>query len=163
MSYPPIPRGSNQPIGATDALVLSGSATKTVRVTRIAYSADATAAGSLDFYFFKRTTADTGGTSSVPAAVQMDSRDPAPTASAKLYSANPSALGTGVLLSGSHYAMPAASSTGYPISQFSEDFGSHNERSLVLRTASEALAVNFNGQTIPAGTNLYLTIEWTEE
>ena len=29
--------------------------------------------------------------------------------------------------------------------------------------AGESLAINFNGQAVPAGASLYLSIEWTED
>lgn len=148
---------------ATDVATLCGSATKTVRLVRIQATADATATSVIDFYVFKRTVANTGGTSAVQAAAQMDSVDPAPTAVVRLYSANPSALGTGVLLTGDHYALPAAASTGYPGVPWIEDFGIRNNRAVVLRGVAQCIAFNLNGQTIPAGFGLYLGFEWTEE
>jgi len=148
---------------ATDVATLCGSATKTVRVMRIQTTADATAASVIDFYVYKRTALDTGGTSAVVAAAQMDSTDPAPTAVVAKYSANPSALGTGVLFTGDHYALPAAATTGYPGMPWIEDFGIRNNRALVLRGVNECAAFNLNGQTIPSGFGMYLGIEWTEE
>jgi hypothetical protein len=148
---------------ATDVATLCGSATKTVRLVRIQATADATATSVIDFYVFKRTVADTGGASSVIAAAQMDSADSAPTAVVRLYSTNPTGLGTGVLLTGDHYALPAAASTGYPGVPWIEDFGIRNNRAVVLRGIAQCVAFNLNGQTIPAGFGLYLGFEWTEE
>lgn len=148
---------------ATDVMTLCGSATKTVRLVRIQSSADATAAGVIDFYVYKRTAANTGGTSAIVTAAQMDSNDAAPTAVVRLYSANPSALGAGVLLTGDHYALPAAASTGYPGMPWIEDFGVRNNRAIVLRGTSQCIAFSFNGQTIPAGLSTYIGFEWTEE
>lgn len=148
---------------ATDAVMVQGSATKIIRITKIAYSADATGAGALDYYITKRLTPDTGGTSSVPSVGILDSRDPAPSATVKQFSANPTLGTSGVVVAANHYAMPAAASTGYPISQFVETFGGTGAKALVLRNASEVMGFSFNGQTIPAGTSVYVTIEWTEE
>jgi len=148
---------------ATDVLALVGSATKTIRVNRVQITADATAASVLDFYTFKRTTANTGGTATQPAICKLDSADPAPTAVANLYTVNPTALGTGVMLAADHYALPAAATTGYPGTPWVEEFGTRNNRQVVLRGVGESLAVGCNAEVIPAGINLYIRIEWTEE
>ena len=148
---------------ATDVLTLCGSSTKTIRVDRVQATADATSPSVLDFYIYKRTTADTGGTSTNPTAAKFDSSDAAATAAITLYSSNPGSLGTGLLFSGDHYALPAASSTGYPGVPWVEDFGIRNNKAIVLHGTSECVAFGLNGQTIPAGTILYVGIEWTEE
>jgi hypothetical protein len=148
---------------ATDVVTLCGSATKTVRVMRIQATADATAASVIDFYVYKRTAVNTGGTSAAVTAAQMDSTDVAPTAVVLKYSVNPTGLGTGVLFTGDHYALPAAASTGYPGMPWIEDFGVRNNRTIVLRGVAQCVSFSLNGQTIPAGFGLYLGIEWTEE
>lgn len=148
---------------ATDVLTLCGSATKTIRINRIQITADATATSVIDLYVYKRSAVNTGGTSTTPTIAQHDSHDPAPSAVARLYSANPSALGAGVLLVGDHYALPAAASTGYPGVPWIEDFGNRNDKTVVLYGTAECLAISLNGQTIPAGMGLYAAFEWTEE
>ena len=148
---------------ATDVITICGSATKTVRVVRIQASADATAASVIDFYVFKRTAVNTGGTAAAVTIAKMDSKDAAPTAVVSKYSVNPTGLGTGILFTGDHYALPAASTTGYPGTPWIEDFGIRNNKAAVLRGVTECLAFGFDGQTIPAGFGLYLGFEWTEE
>lgn len=148
---------------ATDVLTLCGSATKTVRVTQIAASADATAASVIDFYLLKRTVVNTAGTSAAQTAVKNDTNDPTPSASVKLYSANPSALGAGVLFLGDHYALAAAATPAFPVARWVADLGTRNDKTLVLRGVAECLAFNLNGQTIPAGFLLHLNVAWTEE
>lgn len=148
---------------ATDVFQVCGSATKTIRINYIRASADATAAGSLDFYIFKRTAVNTGGTTSAITPAQMDSNDAAPTATALKYTANPTGLGAGVAVLGDHYAMPAAASTGYPINVWDVQFGKRNDETLVLRGVAQCAEFSMNGQTILAGTSLYVTMEWTEE
>lgn len=147
---------------ATDILSLVGSATKTVRINRVQITADATAAAVLDFYVFKRTVADTGGTATQPAICKLDSADPAPTAVANLYSANP-VVGAGVLLASDHYALPAAGTPTYPATLWVADFGTRNDKQIVLRGVGESLGVGCNGGTIPAGTSVHARIEFTEE
>lgn len=148
---------------ATDVLVLTGSATKKVSINRVQITADATAASVIDFYVFKRSAANTGGTSTAPALVKHDSTNPAATAVATLYSANPSALGAGLLIRADHYALPAALTTGYPGTPWVEDFGIRKDQPIVLNGVAESIAISLNGQTIPAGMDMYITIEWTEE
>jgi len=151
-------------IGATDIFTLSGSATKTVFVTAIEIIADATAVGIVDFYLYKRTAANTGGTSSSLAPTPHDSQNAAATAVAKQYSANPSALGAGTLWRGGHLALPAATATGYPQTPWLIDLNGHKGQPLVLRGASEFLAVNLAGEWTgtPAGLSVYINAEWIE-
>ncbi len=148
---------------ATDIVVIKGSASKTIRINYIQVTADATNPSVIDFYVYKRSAPDTGGTSSAVTTIAHDSADSAATAVVLSYSANPSALGSGVLIRANHYALPAAASTGYPGAPWSEEFGKRNDKTVVLHGANEMLAIGLNGQTIPAGTALYVTVEWTEE
>lgn len=148
---------------ATDVMVISGSATKTIKINRIQITADATSPSVLDFYVYKRSAADTGGTSSAVSIIAHDSTNATATASVLAYSANPSALGAGTLIRADHYALPAAASTGYPGVPWIEDFGNRNDQQIILHGTSEVVGIGFNGQTIPAGTVVYITIEWTEQ
>ena len=149
---------------ATDVFTLSGAAGKIIKVNSVEITADASSAGVIDFYLYKRTAANTGGTlATTPSIAQMDSQDPLPLATPALYTANPSALGAGILISGNHYALPAAATTGYPGNPLLETFGDLNGRRLTLRGPNELFAFNLNGQAIPTGLNIYLRIEWTEE
>lgn len=149
---------------ATDVTTICGSATKTVKVKYVQASADATNVSSVDFYIFLRTAADTGGTSSVVASIAADpASDPAATAVIRSYNSNPASLGTGTVVVGDHYALAAIASTGYPITQWVETFGTRNGQPLILRGTSQCVAFGLNGQTIPAGMSLYVNWEWTEE
>lgn len=147
---------------ATDFLVLVGSATKTIRLTLVRLMADATAVGVLDFYGYKRTAANTGGTATQPSITTHDSNDAAATAVVNLYSANPT-VGAGILARADHYALPAAGTTGYPFDPIIWDFGTRGAREIVLRGVAQSFAVSFNGEVIPAGCNVYVNLEWTEE
>ena len=148
---------------ATDILVLTCAANKTLRVTRAAFSADATAASSLDFYVIRRTIANTGGTSAAATITPHDSTNPACVSTALVYTAAPTISGSGAaLFDGDHYALPAAASTGYPVLPLVYDYGVRNNQSLILN-AGEAVAINFGAQAVPAGTSAYITLEFTEE
>lgn len=147
---------------ATDVLTITGSAAKTIRINRIEITADATAASVIDFYIFKRSTLDTSGTFTPPSSIPNDSANPAATATLKLYSANPT-LGAGVVIRATHFALPAITASSFSNAPWTEDFGNRNDQQIVLHGVNESIAVSMNGQTIPAGFNGHIMIEWTEE
>ena len=148
---------------ATDVLVLKGSATKTIRVTRAGILGTATAAAIYDLYLTKRTAVNTGGTSTAPTPSQSDSSDAAATATLALYTANPSALGTGVTLEASKVYLPAGATPAGAGTQREFTFGNRNDKAPVLRGVAESITFNFAGAAVPAGASLYLIIEWTED
>lgn len=148
---------------ATDVLTLSGSATKTISITRIKITADASGACEVDFYAYKRIAPNTGGTVTHPAIVKYDSLNSAPTAVVNLYSANPLVLGAGTLFAGSQFIVPGTSgNTWLPVVPVIVDYGTRNNQAIVLRGVNESIAISLNGNTVPAGLGLYITIEWTE-
>jgi hypothetical protein len=148
---------------ATDVLVLTGSATKVIRVTKVEVVGTATTASIYDHYIIKRTTANTGGTSSSVTAAKSDSADDAQTAALKLYTANPSAVGTGIAIEAHKTYLSASATPGAAALPSSYEFGVRNDKAIVLRGTSESLAINFNGQAVPSGASLYLSFEWTED
>ena len=148
---------------ATDVLVLKGSATKVIRVTRAGLLGTATAASIYDLYLTKRTTANTGGTSTAPTPSKSDSLDADATATLALYTANPSALGTGVTLEASKLYLPAGATPAGAGTERQFMFGNRNDKAPVLRGEAESIAFNFAGAAVPAGASLYLIIEWTED
>lgn len=149
---------------ATDYLTISGPAdgSKVIRVTRIRFTADATAATAHDVYLYQRTAANTAGTSAAQTAAAHDTQDGAASAIVLLYSANPSALGAGNLLRGEEYALPAAGTTGYPFSPIVWDFG-EPAKCPTLRNANDLLCLSNKGNAVPAGFKGYAMIEWTED
>jgi hypothetical protein len=148
---------------ATDVYVLSGSATKVIRVTKVIIVGTATAASIYDHYVLKRTTANTAGTFTSITAAQSDSTDAAQTATLALYTANPSAVGTGIAINANKTYLPAGGSPAAAALPVVYSYGVSNDKAIVLRGVAEALAINFAGQAVPAGTQLYLSIEWTED
>lgn len=148
---------------ATDVLVLKGSATKIIRVTKASILGTATAASIYDLYLTKRTTANTGGTSTAPVATPSDTSDAAATATLALYTANPSALGTGLTLEASKVYLPAGSAPAGAATARDYIFGNRNDKAPVLRGVAESIAFNFAGAVVPNGASLYLSVEWTED
>lgn len=141
---------------ATDVFTLAGSATKVVTVTSLDFSGTQTTLGPVSVQVVKRSSANTGGTSTTPTAVSRDSAQGAATAVARAYSANPSGLGTLVgALSVSREIVVGATGTA------------STKRELlrtpqVLRGTAEVLALNLNATTVTGG-NLALCWSWSEE
>lgn len=148
---------------ATDVLVLSGSASKIIRVTKVSVVGTATAASIYDHYVIKRTAANTGGTSTSVTAAQSDSTDNAQTGTLRLYTANPSGLGAGISVEANKTYLSASATPGAAALPSVYTFGLRNDKAIVLRGTAESLAINFNGQAVPSGASLYLSIEWTED
>ncbi len=148
---------------ATDMITITGSATRTIRVTRGILTTTQTTAGTNEFFVLKRSTANAGGTSAAATRVAYDSLNPAATASVVTYSANPVTLGTLVgNLMVPKVLSPVATSLIGRETLF--DFTLQGiTQGIVLRGTSETLALNFNGVSIPAGLNLNFTLEWVEE
>lgn len=144
---------------ATDIAVISGSATKTTYVQRVIVTGIQTTAGLAEVLLIKRSTADTGGTSSAPGIVPHDSSNAAATSIVLAYTANPGALGTAVGTFRRAYApIAGVTSVVNPIVVF--DFGDKGQ-AITLRGVAQQLAVNLNGVTITGGT-FDIVIEWYE-
>lgn len=145
---------------ATDFLTITGAANKVITIQRIECSGIATTAGTPSVVLVKRSTANSGGTSTTPTVVKLDSSNPAASAVVRAYTVNPT---TGTLvgnLGSTRLALPLAA-TGAALQQlvYVNTLGSGPLR---LKSASEVVALNGNGATLAAGAALDCTIEWTE-
>jgi hypothetical protein len=150
---------------ATDIFTITGSATKTIRITRISITGTQTTPGYVSFFFIKRSAANSGGTSAAVTAVPHDSNNLAATATVLQYTANPTSLGAtvGTILSFKKVIqVPAVA--GNVSSENIPDiyFGNSPAQSIVLRGTSQVLAINLGGVTVTGGSWL-CTVEWTEE
>ncbi len=145
----------------TDVFVITGSATKTVRVRKIVVTATQTNAGYARLAVIKRSADDTGGTSVPTTRVPLDSANAAATAAARHYTANPAVgLAVGVVRDDKVFVAtngPIATSTPSERSVF--DF---SDAPVVLRGAAEILSVSLNGVTL-AGGNVNIDVEWSEQ
>jgi hypothetical protein len=147
---------------ATDIFTITGSASKIVRIVRIAFSAQETTAGVANVLLIKRSAANTGGTSAAATAVPHDSTNSAATATVLNYTANPSALGAavGTIRSARIFIPTSGSDVADTVDEW--DFGFGPEQCIVLRGTTQVLAINLNATTVTGGTwNCY--VEWTEE
>lgn len=148
---------------ATDIAILPGSASKTVRVTRVGIGLTIdTAAQYVNVNLVKRSAADTGGTSGAMTVALMDSTNGPTTVSPLSFTGNPSlgaATNGGVIAAARYFA--ALSGTAAPTTQLVFEFGTANGQAVVLRGVAEGLAINLGTTSNSGVADLYY--EWTEE
>ncbi len=156
----------------TDFFNIFGSASKTIRITRIEISASTTSAtpAALDLSLNKRSTAGTAGSAVLTnlTGVPHDSTNAAVSAVASTVgTANYTTLGTlvGVVQARKLVAtLTPLTATDFPITRpLVFDFTNRNEQGIVLRGITEQLALGFGGASLPAGLSLDINITWTEE
>lgn len=143
----------------TDVFTITGSGTKTIRITRVEITGTATLSTTANVFAIKRSTADTAGTSTSPTAVPHASTNAAATATLAAYTANPT-VGTSVgpMRTGKVF-IPAVGTSAQALVW---DFGTRESQAVILIGTTQVLAVNFNGVTVTGG-NLDISVEWTEE
>lgn len=145
---------------ATDIFTISGSGTRTIRVTKISIDGLAAAGGNVTFNLIKRSATNTGGTSTTLTAVPHDSANAAGTATIRAYTANPTGLGTAVGTVRSNRAFISGVTTTASTEDV-EMFGDLGQ-GIVLRGTGEFLCMNQGGVTITTPA-LNIWVEWTEE
>lgn len=145
---------------ATDVFTITGSATKTIRVTRVEFTATTTSGSgtAANLSLIKRSTANSGGTSSTANIAPHDSTNAAATAVVRSYTANPTLGTTTGIIRNKRYAVPTANT----VILVEWNFGDRPSQAIALRGTSEILAVNLGGNTITGGT-ASINVEWTEE
>lgn len=163
-SYSATKQGLVTAASATDICTLTGSATKTVRVTRLEVSGVATTILETSVEVLVRTAADSGGTSTAPLAIPHDQNSAAASAVVAVYTANPTVNDATARPIRSQKVLfnLAAPAAGSESSRFVLDFGNRPSQAIVLRGVAQQLAINLNGVTI-AGPSVDITLEWTEE
>jgi hypothetical protein len=146
---------------AGDIVTIFGSATTTVRVTRVEFSGVATAAANMDVTLVVRSAVDTVGTPAAMTAVPHDSRSPAATATGlNSYTAAPTpgaAVGT-IRSAKANIGVAATGAEGLPQVW---DFGNGPKKAIVLRGVAQGLCLNVGATQ--AGALYDVDIEWTEE
>lgn len=151
---------------ATDVFTITGSNTRTIYVHSVKVTGTRTSHQHNTIVLLKRSTANTGGTSTTRTAVPYDSTNGAATAVVLAYTANPT-LGT---LIGEIYSatvsLPAqspnnAQNNGSGVVPWSWSFSAIGQP-ITLRGNSQVLAVNLNGVTVAGGSLQYI-VEWSEE
>lgn len=148
---------------ATDVFTITGSGTKTVRVTKVGINGTNTGNTNVIVTGLKRSAANTGGTSSTLTNVPFDSTQAAGTATVRSYTANPASLGAlvgNVRVDAAFFPTLASTNAGTDINY---NFSDSTNRALVLRGTSEVFSVSLSGAVIGGTTSLSIDITWTEE
>lgn len=140
---------------ASDIFVLTGSASKIIRVTRVEIYCVAGAATTTTWSLIKRSTVDTSGTTSASTQVPLDSAFTA-TATSTGYTVAPT-LGNSVGPIRTWRGSVATTGTG-----ITWDFGNRPSMAPVLRGTTQQLAIN-NGTAIGTSGSWNICVEWTEE
>lgn len=149
--------------GANVIWTLTGSATKTIRVTRIEISGTcATTAKDINFFIAKYSTAATGGTAgTAPTIAPHDSSSSAATAAIAVYTADPTAgTSVGNIRTGNLFMAVTAGTTSTGL--YVADFGTRPAQSLVLRGATQQIGISLNGENT-ATSVIDIFVEFTEE
>lgn len=146
----------------TDIFTITGSASKTIRVTKIVVGGLATTAGQLNPLIIRRSTANSGGTSTAPTPLARDTLNSAATATLALYTANPASLGTTVgTLDSCRLFLQTATGGAPDVCAFT--YGVNDDQLVTLRGTTDSLSINFAGAAVPAGGIVDFDVEWTEE
>ena len=157
-AYSVVITGLTPASAATDVFTIIGSATKIVRIRDLVLFGSKTVGGNVPMFLIKRSTADTGGTSTPGTAVAWSSSNSAATAVVSAYTANPSALGTAI--GNLSYETPFVPIVADML--FEYNFNLNPSQVYTLNSAAENIAVNFNGATVTGG-SFALKMTWTEE
>jgi hypothetical protein len=149
---------------STGLLILTGSATKTVRLTRVYAAATlATTAVFVDFQVAKYSTVATGGTAATVTAVPHDSNSPAATASLSSYTGAGPTLGTLVGVITSYKVLGPVTGTPVAFNVMDVSFGNRPAQCPVLRGVAQQIALTANNVTFGTAPNVDAGFEWTEE
>jgi hypothetical protein len=145
---------------ATDFIMITGSATKTIRITKIELIGTATGDIVTDITVIKRSTLNEEGTSTTLTSVPHDSSDEPATSVIKAYTVNSKKLGTSVGDIISHKLFLSTSKTQpYALKML---FGDRASKAIVLRGADQCLCLNYNGNT-NAGNSISISVEFIED
>jgi hypothetical protein len=149
--------------GANVIWTLTGSATKTIRVTRLEISGTcATTAKDINFFIAKYSTAATGGTTgTAPTIAPHDSNSPAATAAIAVYTADPTAgTSVGNIRTGNLYMAVTGGTTS--TDRYIADFGNRPAQAVVLRGTTQQIGISLNGENT-ATSVIDIFVEFTEE
>jgi hypothetical protein len=159
--------GGNTPAATpTDVAILTGSATKTIKVTRVRLTVQATASGAIEYRLMKYSggTQSAVNTAFVAAthAGAFDSSDAASTVItaglAGVYTGNPASSGTTVGIIDDWTVTALANATMVFVYECTVP-----SKCITLRGTTQVLAVNGNGHTLLTAEKFGIEFNWTEE
>lgn len=150
------------PATPTDVCSIFGNTQKMIKVYKLRLSTLQTTAGINNWLLIKRSSANLAGTSTFMVKAASDSAELVSGASVAFWTANPTTGSSVGVLRSVQLPAPVLASNAQALYEF--DFGpTTGGRSIVLRSAAEGLAVNFNGAALPPGLTVTCEFMWTEE
>jgi len=153
--------------GATpqDVFTITGSATKNIHILQIAISTTQTTPGYNVWFLAKRSTANSGGTSSSIAPIAANSNKNSATATVRQYTANPTAGSLFGNIWGGWVPSPdraPASGAGAAFGDIVVNFEDILGGPVTLIDETEVLSWNFNGAALPTGLSVLAWVKWVE-
>lgn len=146
--------------GALDAFCITGSATKTVRIKRVEISGFDTTAQTAGVNLVLRSTANSGGTSTVPADVALDQTNAVGTAVVRAYTVAPTPGTSLGAIRASSIGFNVAGALGGPVTwEFNPNL---LQQEVVLRGVAQSACINFPAAFTTAGPNVNINVTWTE-
>lgn len=165
-AFSPSSGGTAVAATTTDFWCIAGSGTKTVFITNITLTGQASAASiNARINLVIRSSLDTGGTPSTITAVPHDSNNAVATATVTSFAANPASLGSAVATLKGYVSVQQSSATSQPGGPFiglNEQWGAiRGAQPLTLRGAAQAACLNSNATT--TYTLVMVNVEWYEQ
>lgn len=145
---------------ATDVFTISGSNTKTIFITDIVLYLTATAGSNATILGIRRSSLNTGGTSTLLTNITHDTNNAASTAVVRSYTANPT-LGTseGNIFTTGIYVSGGGTIGSNP---FRWSWNGNQSQAITLRGTSQLFALNLNSVSF-AGNICRAQVTWIEE
>lgn len=144
----------------TDLFTISGVSGKAIQIHWIKCNGISTAAASALLQVVKRSTLDTGGTSTTMTNVRLNSNTSAASAVVRGYTANPT-LGTSIgVLNAGYLSTNTLATSAFASKDLVFDF---SNQWLWINESTTSVAVNANATSLTSGATLNCTIEWTEQ
>lgn len=146
---------------ATDVFIISGSSTKVVKIKKIGISFNVNPTVSIpdtsEISLVKRSSVNAMNGFTALSKVPHDSLFPESNVTVGYYESNPSSLGTSVGVIRCRRLTAPDQDTTFQIPFIEWSFENH----IVLRSMTELLAVNYNGNTLTTDSNS-IYVEWEE-
>jgi hypothetical protein len=151
------------PATPSDVVEIAGSATKTVRIKKIAVEGVATTAKQWPLAIIRRAAAIADGTATTPVPVRYDSGDAAPSATIRHFTVlGTPAAGNPASNAGLTADLLLVTPTSIP-QPVVFDFCRSGEKGLTLRGAADTVVVNLGGGALTAGEKLSYSVIWEED
>lgn len=144
----------------TDILTIQGSASKIIRIKSIIINGNSATLAAYPVSLIRRSTAHTGGTSTVIVAGKHDTSDPNSAAVIRYFTANAAPVGTTVATLHVGRVIAASASN---LDRLPFQYAWQNDKAIVLRGVGEFLAINMGGTALAGATTMDVDILWTEE